>query len=163
MKNNMIKWASALYLMSLMVACNPGNSDSSTTVVDKEQIKKEIQAREDEFAAVYNAGEMKSIGYYADDAISFTQNSEPLVGKPAIVEYLKANMDSITNNNKIAFTTNEVFVSDDGNLVVEFGSYKVVDSLAVLINSGHYMSLFEKRDGKYVVVRDMSTSDMSVQ
>ena len=40
-------------------------------VVDKEQIKKEIQAKEDEFAATYNAGELKNIGYYADDATLF--------------------------------------------------------------------------------------------
>ena len=67
-----------IYLMSLIVACNSKNA-GTTVVVDKEQIKKEIQAKEDEFAAVYNAGEMKQIGYYADDAITFAQNTPPLL------------------------------------------------------------------------------------
>ena len=40
-------------------------------VIDKEQIKKEIQAKEDGFAEVYNARVLKNIGYYADDATSF--------------------------------------------------------------------------------------------
>jgi len=158
MKN---KIASGLLFSGLLLltACNVKKEE---VTIDKEQIKNEIQAKENEFAAVYNAGEMRNIGYYAEDAISFTQNSAPLVGKPAIVEYLKANIDSLAKSNKISFTTNEVFVSSDGNQVVEFGYYKV-DSADVTIGSGSYMSLFEKRDGKYFCVRDMSASDGSVK
>jgi hypothetical protein len=82
-----------------------------------------------------------------------------LVGKPAIVDFLKTDIISATNTNKISFQTNEVFVANDGNQVLEIGSFKVVDSTNAIINSGNYMSLFEKRNGKYVCVRDMSASD----
>ena len=60
----------------------------------------------------------------------------------------------------ISFKTNDVFVSSDGNQVVEIGYFKLVDSANAVINTGNYMSLFEKRDGKYVSVRDMSASDI---
>ena len=126
--------------------------------VKEEQIKKEIQAKEDEFAAIYNSREPKNVSYYADDATSFYQNRAPLRGKKEIVEFLKADLQS--NSNKISFKTDEVFVSNDGNLVVEIGNFKVVDSTNKTVNSGNYMSLFEKRNGKYVSVRDMSASDM---
>jgi len=53
-------------------------------------------------------------------------------------------------------------VSNDGNQVVEIGYYKVVNSDNAVVNSGNYMSLFVKRDGKYVSLRDMSASDMPV-
>ena len=145
--------------LSLLISCN--SKQEQTATVDKEQIKKEIQAREDEFAAVYNSGVAKSIGYYADDAITFFQNREPLVGKEAIVAFLKA--DVLSNPNKISFKTNEVFVSNDGNQVVEIGYFKVMDSTNTIINTGNYMTLFEKRNGKYVSVRDMSASDRPVQ
>ena len=128
------------------------------TVVDKEQIKKDIQAKEDQFASTYNAGEMKSIGYYADDATSFYPNRAPLVGKQAIVDFLKS--DLISRTDKLSFTTNEVFPSSDGNQIVELGSFKLMDSANTVINTGNYMSLFEKRDGKYVCLRDMSASDI---
>ncbi len=144
-------------------ACNTKKEETTTVVVDKEQIKKEIQAKENLFAETYNAGEKKSIGYYADDAISFAQNRAPLVGKDAIVNYLLDGIDSNANSNKISFTTNEVFVSDDGIQVVEIGFYKVVDSTNTIVNSGNYMSLFEKRDGNYVSVRDMSVSNMPIE
>ena len=104
---------------------------------------------------------MKNIGYYADDATTFYQNSAPLVGKAAIVEFLKSDLDS--NTNKITFKTNEVFPSNDGNQVVEVGYYKVVDSAGFMVNSGNYMVLFEKRNGKYFSLREMSASDIPVK
>ena len=150
-------------LMSLLFACDTKKTEPVAAVIDKEQIKKEIQAKENEFAETYNSGIAKSIGYYADDAITFTQNREPLVGKAAIVEYLLADLNSATNSNKISFTTNEVFVSNDGNQVVEIGYYKVIDSTNTAVNTGNYMSLFEKRNGRYFSVRDMSASDMPLE
>ena len=83
------------------------------------------------------------------------------MGKQAIISFLKD--DIISNTDRISFKTNEVFVSSDGNMVVEIGYFKVVDSANATLNSGNYMSLFEKRNGKYVAVRDMSASDMPVK
>ena len=163
MKNKVIKGISFLSLILLAIACNIKKSEP-VAVIDKEQIKKEIQAKENAFAALYNAGEMKNIGYYADDATTFSQNHAPLVGKEAIIEYLKVNIDSLDKNNKISYTTNEVFPSSDGNLVVEIGYYKVVDTTTnITINTGNYMVLFEKRNGNYFSIREMSTSDMPIE
>ena len=148
-------------IIAYISACNSVKQEPAAGVVDKEQIKKEIQAKEDEFASVYNSGVLKNIGYYADDATSFFQNRQPLVGKEAIIEFLKS--DVMTNPNKISFKTNEVFVSSDGNQVVEIGYFKVIDSTNTAINTGNYMTLFEKRNGNYVSVRDMSASDRPVQ
>ena len=157
MKKNIFKGGLLTVILVLMISCNSKQEASTTTTIDKEQIKKEIQAKEDAFADLYNTGELKNIGYYADDATSFFQNRPALVGKEAIVEFLK---DAITSKtDKISFTTKDVFISNDGNQVVEIGYFKVTDS-TITTNSGNYMSLFEKRNGKYVCVRDMSASDM---
>lgn len=161
MKKTIVKGILLGGITTLMFACNTETKESPAVVVDKEQIKKEIQAKEDEFAAVYNAGELKNIGYYADDAKVFYQNRTPLEGKDSILSFLES--DLTDNTNKITFTTNEVFPSNDGNQVIEIGYFKVVDSANNAINSGNYMVLFQKRDGKYVSVREMSASDGSTQ
>ncbi|HEX6172023.1 MAG TPA: nuclear transport factor 2 family protein [Chitinophagaceae bacterium] len=162
MKKEIVKWVLLSSMMSLMISCSDSKKEGSTaTTIDKEQIKKEIQAKEDEFAATYNAREIKDIGYYADDAISFFQNRPALIGKEAIVEFLKSDLMEASSN-KISFKTDEVFVSNDGNQVLEVGYFKVVDSTNTTINKGNYMSLFEKRNGKYVCVRDMSASDIKL-
>ena len=158
MKNKAVKGITLGCIVALMFACNTKKEEAVAPVIDKEQIKKEIQAKEDEFAALYNASELKDIGYYADDATTFYQNREPMVGKEAIVAFLKSGLDS--NSNKISFITNEVFPSNDGDQVVEVGSYKVVDSANTAINTGNYMVLFVKRNGKYFSLREMSASDM---
>ena len=161
MKNKALKGVLLVGITTVMFACETKKEEASTTSVDKEQIKKEIQAKEDSFAELYNTGQVKDIGYYADDASSFFQNRPPLIGKEAIVDFLKSAITS--NTNKISFTTKDVFVSNDGGQVVEIGYFKVVDSTNAPVNTGNYMSLFEKRDGKYVCVRDMSASDMPAE
>ena len=160
MKNIISKRIIPGIVTTLLFACNEKKEGPATVAVDKEQIKQEIQAKEDSFAAVYNSGELRSIGYYADDAVSYFQNRPPLIGKSAIVSFLKNDVSSIAD--RISFKTKEIFVSNDGNLVVEIGAFSVVDSLNAPINAGNYMSMFEKRDGKYVAVRDMSTSDATI-
>ncbi len=110
MKYIVIKSTGFFCMMSLLISC-AGKKAEAAVVIDKEQIKKEIQAKEDEFAAIYNGGEVKDIGYYADDATTFFQNTPAIVGKQAIVEFLKS--DLVNNSNKISFKTNEVFVSGD--------------------------------------------------
>src|SRR6185295_1854340 len=159
MKNKTIKKVLLTGTTVLGLACNSSN-EGSAVVVNNEQIKKEIQAKEDEFAATYNSGVLKDIGYYADDATSFFQNRPALVGKEAIVEFLKSGLAS--NYDKISFKTDTVFVSNDGNQVVEVGYFKVVDSTNTTVNKGNYMSLFVKRDGRYVCLRDMSASDIQL-
>src|SRR6478752_5850776 len=158
MKKDILKGLLLSGTLSVMASCNSKQEASTTTAIDKEQIKKEIQAKEDAFAELYNTGEVKNIGYYADDATTFFQNRPPLVGREAIVEFYKSAITSTSN--RISFTSKDIFISNDGNQVVEIGYFKVVDSTKTPINTGTYMSLFEKRDGKYVCVRDISASDM---
>lgn len=164
MKNQILKGALFALAITSVFACNQNKVEpKSLPVVDKESIKQEIQAKENEFAELYNSGELRSIGYYADDATVFAQNKAPLIGKDAIIAYLKAGIDSSSKGNTISFTTNDVFVSNDANQVVEVGYFKLVDSINAVINTGNYMVLFEKRDGKYVSVREMSTTDMPLE
>ena len=162
MKTTVLKGAILSYCMSMLFACNPKQEKQiDAPVIDKEEIKTEIQKKENEFANLYNSGKLQDIGYYADDAITYFQNRAPLTSKAERIAFFETDIQN--NPNTITFTTKDVFVSNDGMQVVEIGVYNVVDSLNTTVNSGNYMSLFEKRDGKYVCVRDMSASDMPIE
>jgi ketosteroid isomerase-like protein len=158
MKNKFVKGIVFGCLFLLMVSCNTNGEKSTSVLIDKDQIKMDIQARENQFAEIYNSGELKKIGYYDDNAVTFYQNMAPIRNKKERLEFLTDDVES--NRNKISFTTTEVFPSSDGVQVVEIGYYTVTDSTNTAINTGNYMSLFEKRDGQYVCLRDMSASDM---
>jgi ketosteroid isomerase-like protein len=148
MENISVKGLLLCGATTLLFSCNSGKDGAAVSATDKEQIKKEIQAKEDEFASLYNNGELRNIGYYADDATTFFQNREPLVGKEAIVAFLRADL-SANSRNKISYKTNEVFVSSDGNQVVEIGYFTVADSSNTTLNSGNYMS----RVGQTVAIK----------
>src|SRR6186997_2718942 len=111
MKKQFIKGLVISGVLLLLVSCK---KEEPAVVIDTNQIKEEIQAKENEFADTYNAGIEKNIGYHADDAVTYPQNSKPVIGKAAIVEFLKTHRDTISVGHKISFKTNEVFVSNDG-------------------------------------------------
>jgi len=159
MKNKILKGGLLLVLMSLILGCNE-KKEALTFTVDKDAIKTEIQATEDAFAAAYNARNPDDIMYYADDAISFSNEKKPLQGKAAIHESIKEGLATFPKGAKTSFQTREVHLANDGNQVVEIGGYTVVDSTNTKMMSGNFMSLFEKRDGKYICIRDMVSSDM---
>lgn len=152
-------------IVSLVLACNPKKEQapSVASIVDKEQIKAELQGLETAFAEAVNLRSTSNISYYADDATSFAQNKTPLVGKEAIDKSIKEESASMPKGSKINFLVTEIFPSSDGDQVVEIGSYTVVDSTDAMLHSGNYMSLFEKRNGKYVCIRDMSASIMPLE
>lgn len=149
--------------MLLIVSCKKEEAAPvvEAPVVDVEQIKAEIQALEDAYAVASNARDVEGIlTYYADDVISYPTDKAPIVGKEAMRTSLKEDLDGYPKGSTVAYEVKDVFISSDGNLVNEIGSYTSKDSLGNKIRSGHYFCLFEKRDGKYVCVRDIAASDM---
>tara|TARA_R110000868_G_scaffold99653_1_gene274188 strand:- start:4714 stop:5208 length:495 start_codon:yes stop_codon:yes gene_type:complete len=159
MKNKILKGGLMLVTMSLLIACNQ-KKEAPMAAIDKEAIKTEIQSMEDAFATAFNARSTDNIMYYADDAISFSNEKKPLEGKAAIHASIKEDLKTFPKGAKISFETKEVHVSNDANQVVEIGGYEVKDSTDAKIMSGHFISLFEKKDGKYICIRDMGNSDM---
>ncbi|WNM17775.1 YybH family protein [Flavobacterium capsici] len=162
MKNKITKGIALTLFAILMMACQPKKEEAApeTAAVDTEKIKAEIQAMEDAFAVGLNTGTTDDIVYYAEDAVSYGQNEPPLVGKAAIHDKLRKEAgDGNAKKMKVAFVTNEVHASSDGEQLVELGSYKAADSTGTVLHSGNYMALFKKVDGKYVCTRDMGASD----
>ncbi|MEK8179674.1 nuclear transport factor 2 family protein [Flavobacterium buctense] len=157
MKNKMLKGIVLSIVSILFFACESKKVEA--VAIDKEQIKNEIQAIENKMAEMFNDRTVKAEEYYAEDAISFSQNKLPLEGKTAIEKSIKEDLENFPKGYQIAFVVNEIFPSNDGIQVVEIGNYRVSDSTSTPLYTGNYIAVFEKRDGKYVCIRDMSASD----
>ena len=157
MKNKILNCIVLITILSSVIACKPKKEED--VAVDKEQIKNEIQAIENKMAELFNDRSVAGEEYYADDATSFSQNKAPLIGKAAIEKSTKDDLANFPDGYQIAFVVNEVHPSTDGNQVVEIGNYRVSDSTSTALYTGNYIAVFEKREGKYVCIRDMSASD----
>ena len=79
--------------------------------------------------------------------------------KEAIHKSMNEELANFTKGDKISFETKEVYVADNGDHVMEIGAFQFSDSTGTKLRSGNYFSLFEKRDGKYVCIRDMGNSE----
>lgn len=162
MKNKILIGGLLMAFLTLSIACNQKKEEPAVApAIDKEQIKTEIQAIENAFAEVYNTRNIDAVTYYADDATSYFDGKAPIVGKDAIHQSMKEELVGFAKGDKISFETKEVYVANNGDHVMEIGAYKFVDSTGTKLRSGNYFSLFEKRDGKYLCIRDMGNSDSS--
>jgi len=161
MKKKILIKGLLLFIITLSIGCNQKKEEPIVVApaIDQEQIKSEIQAIENDFAAIYNTGNIDALTYYADDATSYFNGKWPLVGKEAIHKSIKEELANFAKGDKISFETKEIYLTSDGNNVMEIGAFKFTDSTGVKLRSGNYFSLFKKIDGKYKCVRDMGNSD----
>ena len=136
-------------------ACN--TSADKTVSVDLDKLKPEIQAMEDAYAAAEKAKDAdKVVAYYSDDAVSYNRNEEPLSGKEAIKKRAAERLAKDTSGNYNVYKVVDLFA--EGNMAVEIGSWTVLNPSGGEVDKGHYMSYFQKRDGKWVCVRDMNVT-----
>jgi uncharacterized protein (TIGR02246 family) len=158
MKNLVVIIFSGL-LMLLAVNCNQQSTD--TTVADKETIK----GINPVWFKSYNAGDANAIAaLYAEDAVLNPPGAPPARGKAAIQEYLtkdvgasrEAGITMISD-----FSKAEANVS--GNLAWEWGTFTVKDKAGADIDNGKYVTVYEKRDGKWLIIRDIWNSDGLMQ
>ena len=112
---------------------------------------------EDAFAAAEKEKDAgKVVAYYSDDAVSYSRNKTPEVGKAAIKEGLAKRLAEDTTGNYNVYKVVDLF--GEGNMLVEIGSWTVMNPSGAETEKGYYMSYFQKRDGKYVCVRDMNVT-----
>jgi ketosteroid isomerase-like protein len=138
----------------LLTSCS---NEKGATAVDLDAAKITIQSMEDAFAAAEKAKDAdKVVAYYSDDAVSYSRNKTPEVGKAAIKEGLAKRLAEDTSGNYNVYKVVDLF--GEGNMLVEIGSWTVMNPSGAETEKGHYMSYFQKRDGKYVCVRDMNVT-----
>ncbi|MBN8823754.1 MULTISPECIES: DUF4440 domain-containing protein [unclassified Spirosoma] len=125
---------------------------------DMAAIKTEIQAIETEWANATTAKDIdKVMALYADDAIEMADDEPMSVGKAAIRQVLLKSMKARKAGTTVSYETMDVY--GDGNIVTEVGKTTVKDAAGKVVSTGKYMGIFEKRDGKFICIRDINNED----
>jgi uncharacterized protein (TIGR02246 family) len=112
----------------------------------------------------YTSGNINSlVALYADDAVVSNPGAQPARGQAAIREALTRDL---AESREAGMTLNpnpttEMGIS--GDMAWEWGSFSAVDKSGATADRGKYLSVLEKRNGKWLIVRDMWNSDMPVQ
>jgi uncharacterized protein (TIGR02246 family) len=130
----------------------------------READKAAIRAINPSWFKSYNARDVSAIvGLYADDAVLNPPGVPAARGQAAIREYLTKDIAAATaagmNNNGTG--TTDVGVS--GDLGWEWGSYTVTDKSGATIEKGKYVTVYERKGGKWFIIRDIWNSDGPMQ
>ena len=96
---------------------------------------------------------------YWEDAVLQPPGAPAATGRAAIREYLA--LDSAAT--KAAGLSLNIPVAGDvdvsGDLAYEAGSFTVTDAAGATVDAGKYIGVFQKRDGKWLYIRDTWNSD----
>lgn len=135
--------------------------ESTTTETPKQdmaQVRSEIAAIEKQWAAAENAKDVNALmALYADDAVTMPDGAASISGKAAIQKYHEANYAKPAKHASIDFETVDVY--GQGDVVTEVGKTMYKDAAGKTIGSGKYVAIYEKRDGKYVCIREIYNKD----
>ncbi len=153
-----IQLASFLTILAFTLSgCNNQQKEEATEAepMDMAALKVEIQAMEDAYSAGEKAKDADAVAaYYSEDAVSYGRNKQPLEGRAAIRESIAKSIANDTLGEYSVYKVVDLYA--DGDLATEIGSWTQFDAAGAETENGYYMSVFEKRDGKYECVRDMN-------
>ncbi|MEJ7740195.1 MAG: DUF4440 domain-containing protein [Chitinophagaceae bacterium] len=156
-------------LFFLTTGCNQSTADETsnaksetkqamTTKADPAQLKSEIQELEMAWAKADNARDVATVAaFYADDAISMANNAPMLVGIAAIKKDIEASMAKKAKGSTLSYDVMDVFVG--GDYVTEVGKTTRKDSTGKVTTTGKYMAIWEKRNNKWICIRDIGNED----
>ena len=158
-------------LCGIAIGCNAPAEDKTTATAtttgtdslavakpDMAKLKMEIQALETSWAAADNARDTNALAaFYADDAISLSNNEPMQKGKVEILNGIKKGLAKRAKGTVVTYDVMEVF-GDEHN-PTEIGTTTVKDAAGKTINTGKYMAIWEKRNGKYTCIRDIYNDD----
>lgn len=141
--------------LSLFQCSSPAETSKP---IDLAQLKTEIQAMEDAYAAAEKAKDAAGVAaYYSEDAVNHNRGEEPIMGRAAIEARIQKRLAEDSSGNYNVYKVVDLFA--EGNMAVEIGSWTEHLPSGEVKDKGHYMSYFEKRNGKYLCVRDMNVSN----
>ncbi|MBK6381208.1 MAG: DUF4440 domain-containing protein [Chitinophagaceae bacterium] len=136
----------------------PATTVAEPAKPDPAQVRAEIVTIENAWAAAQNAKDINALmAMYADDAVSMPDGEPMLNGKAAIQKKQEADFAKPAKFASIAFETMDVYAQ--GNVVTEVGKTMYKDATGKIIGGGKYIAVFEKRDGKYLCIREIYNQD----
>ncbi len=151
-------------LSLLVISCGaPAPKPAETPVPvevkpDMAAVKAEIQELESAWSAADNARDANAVAaFYAEDAWSLSNDKPTLVGKAAILADITENLAKRPAGSTVIYEVQDVFGNE--KQVTEVGKSTTKDASGNVISTGKYMAVWEKRDGKYICIRDIYNND----
>jgi uncharacterized protein (TIGR02246 family) len=138
-----------------MTACTPAPPAAVDTTAEEATLKAQTVAWLD----AYNAGDVeKIVALYTEDAVLMPPHAPVANGHAAIRSYLQADTAGAKAAG-IKLVPGMATAGVVGDTGWESGSYTAVDASGKIVDSGSYLAVSRKVDGKWLLIRDTYNSD----
>jgi uncharacterized protein (TIGR02246 family) len=136
-------------------ACAPAAPPPVDTAAEETALKATTAA----WLAAYNAGDVeKIVAMYAEDAVLMPPHAARSTGHAGIRAFLTADT-AAAKGAGFKLVPGPATAGVAGDTGWESGSYTVVDASGATVDSGSYLSVSRKSNGKWLLVRDTYNSD----
>ena len=150
-------------------ACNTADRAASDTsavaaapAADAAADEQAIRAVNPAWFKAHQAGDADALAaFYAEDAVLNPPGAAPVRGSAAIREAFSKELAAMAaaGLSQSAGANPEFEVS--GDLGYEWNTYTVTDKSGKTVDTGKYLSVFGRRNGKWMIVRDIWNSDVA--
>jgi uncharacterized protein (TIGR02246 family) len=111
----------------------------------------------------YNAGDVNSIvALHAEDAVVNAPGAPAARGQAAIREFLKKDVAGSAAAGVALNGNSATEVGVSGDLGWEWGTFTVTNKSGATVDRGKYVTVYAKKDGKWLIIRDIWNSDGSM-
>ena len=153
------KYASLVVGTLLAVtACAPA-APTEPPAVDTAADEAALRAADVAWVEGYNSGDVETmVALYADDGVLMPPHAPAAYGHPAIQAFLAADT-AAARAAGVTLALGAGMARVSGDMGVASGSFTATDASGAVVDSGSYLSMSRKVDGKWLYVRDMYNSD----
>lgn len=133
-------------------------ASATTPALDKATTTAGFNPSSQEWATAYNAGDAdRIVAMYAKDAVVMPPDG-PAVTTATLHDYL---VKDIANSKKAGITLAIVDgkSASSGNLGWHEGTFTVADTTGKTVGTGKYVEVWERKDGKWTMIRDIWNND----
>ena len=112
-----------------------------------------------EWVAAYNAGDVdKIVALYAEDAIVMPPDAPSASGHAAIRAHMTKDIAS-TKAAGVTLSDVNSSAGASGDLGWHAGSFAVLDADGKTVGTGKYSEIWQKKNGKWLIIRDIWNND----
>ena len=153
--------------IAAVTACSKAESppaDASATAAPASMVSAEdvmaVKALNSAWFAHYNAHHADSLAsLYADDAVLMLPGSPMIRGRDAIQAAYKKDMDESAKAGYINVQGKQSEISVSGDIGYESNVFTVTDKAGKQLETGKYVTVFGRKNGKWMIVRDIWNMD----
>jgi ketosteroid isomerase-like protein len=100
------------------------------------------------------------VALYATDAVLMPETAQAVTGPKGIRGFLKVYTGLMTDSGYKPYIDPRIDVVVSGNLGFRSGYYWVSDKSRTKVDSGKWLEIWRKKDGKWLIIRNMWNSDI---